>query len=54
MATFHKIFLPLLGDLPNVVPVGEGAMPVKCALVITPEKVQVASPNADNKKWLDL
>ena len=31
---------------------GEGVMPVKCALVITPEKVQVASPNADNKKWL--
>lgn len=28
----------------------KGAMPAKCALVITPERVIVASPSPDNKK----
>ena len=31
-----------------------GALPAKCAVVVTPEKLLVASPNGDNKKELPL
>ena len=32
----------------------KGAYPLKCAVIVTPEKVIVASPNGDNKKELPL
>lgn len=32
----------------------KGAFPAKCAIVVTPEKIIVASPNADNKKFLEF
>ena len=31
-----------------------GAHPVKCAVIVTPEKLIVASPNDDNKRELPL
>ena len=31
-----------------------GAYPAKCAVIVTPEKLIVASPNKDNKKELPL
>lgn len=31
-----------------------GAFPAKCALVVAPEKLIVASPNAQNKQFLSL
>lgn len=31
-----------------------GAIPAKCAVVVTPEKLIVASPNGENKKELPL
>ena len=31
-----------------------GARPVKCAVIVTPEKLIVASPNDDNKRELPL
>ena len=32
----------------------KGAMPAKCAVVVTPEKLIVASPNSQNKQELPL
>lgn len=32
----------------------KGAFPAKCALIVTPEELIVASPNGDNKKELEL
>lgn len=32
----------------------KGAFPAKCAIVVTPEKVIVATPAADNKKILEF
>ena len=31
-----------------------GRMPAKCAIVVTPEKLIVVSPNAENKQELSL